>query len=417
MTTLALPPKFDVFDPALLDDPYPTYARLREAGILCRAGPATWAVTRHAEISALLRDHRLGHGVPAGLDRRPALLGATPYPDVMSRVRDVAAPNGELPSLVSALDPPEHTRIRGLLTRALNPAVVRRLTTVIAEAADELMDALLDRRQGDVVDDFALPLQTRVACDLLGVPGPDRREVAAKAAALGRAIILIPFVTPERGNGEKEARWLRDYVANLVRERRVRRGTDLISSMIAVRHGAAELREHEIIENAVFLFFAGFETTIHLIASGLVELARRPHQWARLVDDRSLIPTAVEEILRFDAPLQWISRVTVEPVELGGRVLRPGRFVLMLLASGNRDARRFSNPDDLDVGRHPNPHLSFGGGAHHCLGVLLARAHGAVVFDRLVSRCAAIELLAEPVRRHHPNVRSYARVPLAVRPA
>ncbi|RJL27219.1 cytochrome P450 [Bailinhaonella thermotolerans] len=416
MSAVALPPKFDVFDPALLDDPYPTYARLREAGALCRAGPATWAVTRHAEVTALLRDPRLGHGVPDGLGRPALLPGREPYGDVVERVLGAARPNAELPGLVSALDPPAHPRVRGLLARALNPAAVRRLTGLAARTAGDLLDGVGDGPL-DAVGDFALPLQTRVACDMLGVPAADRDEVAALAAELGRAIILIPFVTPERGNGEPEARRLKAYARGLIAERRARPGPDLVSRMLAVRQGADSLSDEEVADNAVFLFFAGFETTVHLVGGGALELAGNPGQYARLRADRSLIPSAVEELLRYDPPLQWISRTTAEPVEIEGRTLRPGRFLLLLLASANRDERAFAAPDRLDVGRRPNPHLGFGGGAHHCLGVLLARAVGAAALGALVSRAAAIEPAGEPVRRRHPNVRGLISAPLSLRPA
>lgn len=416
MMTTAIPPKFDIFDPDLLDDPYPTYARLRNAGPLCRGGPATWGVTRHADVSALLRDCRLGHGMPAGFNPPIALVQRADGA-VMQQVLEAIQSNVELPNLLSALDPPQHTRLRGLLSRVINPPVVRRLQTLIGTTAYDLITEILDRREADLVSDLALPLQMRVMCDLLGIPQSDRAQVAAKAAELGRAIILLPFATAERGTGEQEARWLKAYVSNLVRERRIAPGDDLISAAIRCGTGSDHLGEHEIVDNLVFLFFAGFETTMHLTAGGCLELLRHPDQLALLRDDPALTATAVEEILRYDPPLQWVTRVTLQPVTIAGRPIRAGRIILLLLASANRDGRLYDDPDQLDVTRHPNPHLSFGGGVHHCLGVMLARAQAAMVFEQLISRCRSLDLAGSPIRRNHPIVRSYASVPVAIRPA
>lgn len=415
MTTTTIPPKFDVFDPDLLDDPYPTYARLRSVSPLCRGGPATWGITRYAEVAALLRDPRLGHGMPVGF-KPPIVPVQRAGGDIMRQALEAVRPNVELPNLVSALDPPQHTRLRWLLSRVINPPLVRGLQTLIGTTANELITEILDRREADVVSDLALPLQTRVMCDLLGIPPSDRAQVAAKAAELGRAIILLPFATAEHGNGEQEARWLKAYVSNLVRERRIAPGDDLISAAIKCGDGTDHLAEHEIVDNVVFLFFAGFETTMHLTVGGFLELLRHPDQLALLRDDRSLIATAIEEILRYDPPLQWVTRVTRQPVEVAGRTIRAGRIVLLLLASANRDGRLYDEPDQLNVTRRPNPHLSFGGGVHHCLGVMLARAQATAVFDQLITRCRSLELAGSPIRRHHPIVRSYASVPITVRP-
>jgi cytochrome P450 len=257
-------------------------------------------------------------------------------------------------------------------------------------------------------------LQLLIASDLLGIPEPDRAEVSRYAMDLGRAIILVPFVTPERGNGDAEAGWLRRYVAALLPGRRRAGGDDVISAMLRAEHDGQRLTDDEVIDNAVFLLFAGFETSIHLIAGACAALLAFPDQLARLRADRSLIPTAVEEILRYDAPLQWVSRMPSEPVEVDGRVLKPGRVALLMLGSANHDGRQFTEPARLDVGRQPNPHLSFGGGPHHCLGVLLARAQGAIVLGTLLDRCAVIEPAGAPVRRLHPNIRGYASVPMMV---
>jgi cytochrome P450 len=406
------PPRIDPLGTALRTDPYPTYRQLRAAGPVCRAGPGIYAVTRYADVAALIRDERVDQEVPAQYRRQlPA-----PAQDAV-----------DLRYIVSAVHPPLHTRIRRLLSRALNPSVIRRMRERIETTTDELIAAALDRGGFDAVTELAVPLQTMVACELVGVPVEDRAEVCQRAVELGRALILVPFVDPAVGDGSAQARWLRGYVTELMARRRRQRGDDLVSHLVDAADAAetaAEtadagdgLTDDEIADNVVFLFFAGFETSMHMVSGGLATLLRFPDQLARLRADRSLLPTAVEELLRFDPPIQWIGRTTAARLELGGRTIRPGRFLLLLLGSANRDERQFAEPDRLDIGRHPNRHVSFGSGIHHCLGVQLARAEGAAVLDRLVRRCAAVELAGEPQLRPHPNLRGHTRVPVAVRPA
>ncbi|WP_199434065.1 cytochrome P450 [Qaidamihabitans albus] len=403
MVTSGLPPKFDALDPELLIDPYPLYRRLRDESPLCRGGPATWAVTRYADVAALLRDPRVGHAFPEELGRPDRLLGTRP--------------NFELPTVVSAIEPPAHTRIRAALSQALTPPVVRGMTALIERTVDELLDTALQRGEFDAVTELAFPLQVAMTCTLVGVPEEDRAEVTRHGVALGRSLILFPFVSPELGDGVPEARWLRDYVAGLVAQRRRRPEDDLVSTLVTTAGRTGELSTDEIVDNVVFLFFAGFETSIHLLASGLSALLSFPDQLARLRADPSLMTTAVEELARYDAPIQWIVRVTSEPVEAAGRTVRAGRMLLLLLASANRDDRQFADPDRVDIGRRPNGQLSFGSGIHRCMGLHLGRAQAAASLRGLLRRCAELEAAGPPVVRPHPNLRGYAAVPVAVRAA
>ncbi|CAA9441405.1 MAG: Putative cytochrome P450 hydroxylase [uncultured Pseudonocardia sp.] len=396
----ARPPRFDAFDPGLLVDPYPLYARLRRSP-LCRGGPATWVVTRYADVATLLRDPRVGHAFPESLGRPERLLGARP--------------NFRLPTIVSAIEPPDHTRLRGVMSRVLTPPRVRRTAERIRETVDELLEPALQTGRLDVLRDLASPLQVITTCDLVGVPVEDRAEVSSRGIALGRSLILFPFESDELGNGEADAAWLRGYVADLVALRRARPADDLVSELVAEADTTGEMSLDEVVDNVVFLFFAGFETSIHLMASGVANLLRHPDELARLRADPDLLGTAVDELARFDAPIQWIARVTGEPVEVGGRTVRAGRMLLLLLASANRDERRFPDPDRIDVGRRHNAHLSFGSGIHRCMGLLLARAQASVSLGRLLERCAELEPDGEAVVRPHPNLRGYASVPVGVR--
>ncbi len=402
--TSVLPPKFDVFDPRLHEDPYPVYARLRSASPVCRAGPASLAIPRYHEVSALLRDPRLGHRMPG----RDLLL---------SRLPEDARPNTELTTIVSSLDTTQHLRVRRLLARAMTPQFVARIRRQARPAVAALMADALAAGVFDAVADLALPLVTAVACDMLGVAAQDRAEVTTQAVALGRAIILAPFVTPERGNGAREARWMRAYAWRLIEERRADPDDGLVSRLIAARHEGDRLSDRELVDNVVFLFFAGFESTVHVIAGGTRALAERPDQYALLRADPTLAAGAVEEVLRLDAPLQWVSRMTAEPVEVGDRVVRAGRVLLLLLGSANRDERQFAAADRLDVTRDPNPQLGFGAGVHRCLGVNLARAIGSLVFEQLAGAAHELAVAGPARRRRHPNLRGYLSAPISARSA
>jgi cytochrome P450 len=362
------------------------------------------AIPRYADVAELLRHPGLGHQMPG----RESLAARLPGEGFR---------NTELSRIVSALDPPAHGRVRRLLARAVSPEVVTAARRQAEAPAAALVQAAVGRGHADAVTDLALPLQVAFAGGLLGIPEADRDEVSRQALELGRAIIMVPFVTRDRGTGEAQARWMRQYLADLLDARRKAPGGDVISRLARARHDGHWLTEDELIDNAVFLFFAGFESSVHLMAGGCAALAQAPGQFARLRSSPELVPATVEEVLRYDAPLQWISRMTGVPVTIQGHEVKAGRVVLLMLGSANRDERQFAAPDQLDVGRQPNSHLSFGGGIHHCLGVSVARMLGCVFFSQLAERCADLTLAAPPVRRHHPNLRSYASVPLALTPA
>jgi cytochrome P450 len=399
MTAATAPPRFNPFDPDVQDDPYPTYATLRAAGPLCRFGPGSWGVTRHADVTALQRDPRLGSEFPAEYHRLST--GDGPASDFFARI-------------MLYRDPPEHRRLRQLMGKAFSPAVVRALRGHIEELVDRLLAPALESGRMDVVDDLAYPLPVLVVCRLMGIPGQARDDVRRHAVNLGRAFSAV--VPPDaRAAADEAVRWLRGYLGDLLDQRRIRPGDDLLSRLLAAEEGGESLTHDEIVDNTVFSFFAGFETTVHLITTGFAALLRHPDQLDRLRADPGLVPTAVEEFLRYDAPIQGTARLVREPVEIGGRTVRAGRVLVLLLGSANHDEAVFHDPAALDVGRTPNPHVTFGGGAHLCLGAFLARMEGAVVFDR-VRRLAALEPAGAPVRQTDTPFRAYASVPVRVKP-
>ena len=402
-----LPPRFDVLAQEVLDDPYITYARLREETPIARAGPATWAITRYTDVAALLRDRRLGHTVPEELALRVGLeRGAA------GRGPSIAV-NPVLTRIVSSMDPPRHTIVRSLMVKGLARAAAEQ-AHMFREMAGRFADAAVARERFDAVGDLAQPLQFNFTAHILGVPEADRQTIFEQAVRLGRSIILIPFVEPERTNGEREALFLREYFAALVGERQRRPGDDLISKLLGIMQQDEGLTIDEVIDNAIFFLFVGFETSISLLARSLAAFGRFPNAWALLRTNWQLANDAIDEVLRFDTPLQWISRVVAAPIEIAGRSLRPGRLLLLLLASANRDPRQFALPDIINLSRHPNPHLSFGGGAHHCIGASLVRDQTIVVLRCMAERCATLSLDGDPVAVAHPNVRTYASVRLSV---
>jgi cytochrome P450 len=300
--------------------------------------------------------------------------------------------------------------------KSFSPRLVRRLSNRIGELVDELLAPALDHGYFDAVVDMAFPLPVLVVCELIGIPDVDRDRVRPWATDLTKAFaVFLP--EQERAVADQAVVWLRDYVGGLLDERHKVLGLDLLSRMIAAEEGEHALTRDEIVDNIVFLFFAGFETTMNLIATGCAELLRHPEELARLQADRSLLPTAVEEFLRYDAPIQNTARLALEPIEIGGRTIKKGRVIHLLLGSANRDERQFVQPERIDVGREPNPHLSFGGGIHHCLGASLARVEATTVFARLLQRFAVLEPAGAVVRRPSPTFRSYTSIPVRAKPA
>jgi cytochrome P450 len=398
-TALELPPRFDPTDPDVRDDPYPAYARLRAAGPLCRGGPGQWVVTRHADVAPLLSDARMSNRFPPEY--------------VRFSVGDGAA-GAFLQRIMLHADRPRHTRLRRLVGAAFSAAGVSALHDRVVRMVDCLLDGVRERGGLDVVDDLAFPLPIMVICELLGIPPSDRDEIRPRARALGRAF-ATRVAAADRAAADASVTWLRGYLDGLLADRGRQGSDDLLSRMLTARDGGESLTREEVVDNAVFLFFAGFETTTSLIATGCATLLHEPAQLASLQADPSLVPSAVEELLRYDAPIQSRLRVARAPIVVGGRTVRPGRLLLLLIGSANRDERRFADPGRLNVARYPNPHLSFGGGIHHCLGAALARLEAAVVLDRLLHRFCALELAGEPERDPGAAFRTYAHVPVAVR--
>jgi cytochrome P450 len=372
---------FDIQSPAFLADPYPVYARLREAGPIVFVEPR-WIVSGYAEIEAILRHPSIGrHGYELLIERA---FGPGPLYDGFSR-------------FMLFKDPPDHTRLRGLTTRAFTPRAVERMRGAIQARVDRLLDELGAQGGGDLVSLFAYPLPVLVICDLLGVPPNDRAEFRAWSDVLGRSLQL-PAATPQLvADGNAAAEQLTDYFCGLVAEHRVHPRDDLLGALVAAEDESGRLSEEERLATAMLLFVAGHETTVNLIGNGTLALLRQPDQWRRLRDDPDLARQAVEEVLRYESPVQIVGRVALADLAVGAVTVRAGEILTLLIGSANRDPSRFEHPDRLDIRRSDLHHLSFAAGPHYCLGAALARVEAEIAFTTLVRRFPDLRLVSEDV--------------------
>jgi hypothetical protein len=383
-----------LFDPGFMEDPWPRYAELREASPVHLDPRGFWVVTRHDDCLEILRSKASSadganidpDSLPDGFGRQ---RGRGDMPDELAQAMDDNRP-------FLFRDPPEHTRMRGLVSKAFTPRMVDGLRPRIEAMVDELLDSAFERGDIDVVRDFAYPLPIQVICEMLGIPEGDRDRFSEWSAVLARG--LDPeFLQPE---GAVEERFsvigaFSEYFFGLMAERRRAPGDDLLSQLALAEEAGDVLTEGQMFSTAILLLVAGHETTVNLISGGVLALVNHPDQLARWRDDPSITPRAVEELLRFVSPVQLTGRALLDDIELSAGTLPKGHYVLSVIASGNRDPEAFTDPESLDVARAENRHLGFGFGLHHCLGAPLARLETAIALPRLLERTRSIELLSD----------------------
>ena len=366
-------------------DPYPRYAALREKAPVHRSAFGIWTLTDYEDCQLLLRHPGVGKDFSSAMNS----LGLSDADrEAQDRFR-----NDRSNMLVT--DPPDHTRLRGLVTRAFTPRTVEKLRPRIVALVDELLDGFEGHGEVEVMDALAFPLPVTVIGDMLGVPVEDRpllRPLVRSVTAI-LELAVSPEALAEAGEADSK---LGAYFADLVADRRANPQDDLLTKLIEAEDKGDQLTEHELISTVILLFAAGFETTTHLIGNGLLALLRNPGELARLRGDRSLVRSAVEELLRYDSPVQIAARTNYEDLSLGGTTIPTGSLVLAMLGAANRDPARFHDPERLDVGRDEGAPMSFGGGIHFCLGAALARLEGQIVLDRLLDRFGTMELVGGP---------------------
>ena len=368
--------KFNPFLGEFRADPYPAYAALRGRDpVYFSPSLRGWILTRHAYVAAVFQDARFAADrTQSNLIRRLNPLGGI-RPDFRAAIT----------SSLLMIDPPRHTRLRRLVNKAFTPRVVENLRPRIQAIVDELLDRVAPNREMELMRDLAGPLPVRVIAEMLGIPPEDHEDFKRWSDAL---TVLVDPMQGEGGFGPAESAFeaLASYLRRVFEERRRTPRDDLISALVQVEEQGDALTDAELLSLSGLILGAGHETTTNLLGNAVVALLRHPAERRRLQDDASLIANAVEEILRYDSPVQLTDRVATEECEIDGNRVRKGVLVALVLGAANRDPERFPEPDRLDVGRSGNQHFAFGHGAHFCLGAALARAEAQIAISSLLSK-------------------------------
>ncbi|MCH5674916.1 cytochrome P450 [Streptomyces gilvus] len=397
---------FDPWDPAFVADPYPAYAELRAKGRAQYFEPTNqWLVPHHADVSALLRERRLGRTYLHRFDHED--FGRTAPPPEHEPFHTLND-HGMLD-----LEPPDHTRIRRLVSKAFTPRTVEQLKPYVSKLAGDLVDRLVEKGGGDLLTDVAEPLPVAVIAQMLGIPEADRAPLRPWSADICGMYELNPSEETARKAVQASVEFS-DYLRELIAERRAEPGDDLISGLIAAHDEGDRLTEQEMISTAVLLLNAGHEATVNATVNGWYALFRNPGQLAALRADHSLIPSAIEELMRYDTPLQLFERWVLDDIEIDGTTIPRGAEIAMLFGSANHDPEVFRDPERLDLTRPENPHISFSAGIHYCIGAPLARIELAASMTALLEKAPKLSLAAEPVRKPNFVIRGLAGLEVTV---
>jgi cytochrome P450 len=398
-------PLYNPFLPAFRDDPHPFYRRMRdEDPVHFSPTVGVWVLTRYADVMTALRDPRISASARhwRHYERfffRKGSDGVSPMAQTYDR-------------WMLQMDPPDHTRIRGLFTKAFTPRVVERMRGAIQRITDNLIDAFASRGTVDLMPELAFPLPIKVIADLLGVPEADHDRIKHWSES------LLPSLTPALSAAAARevniaAAEFRDYFRELAKLRRAEPRDDLLSGMVAAADNDDRLNEDELISTCILLAFAGHATTVQLIANAVVFLLNNPDQLELLRRDPNLLPGAIEETLRMASPIQIVYRTTLQDVPVGGRVIPAGEMLFVSLAAANRDPQQFADPDRFDIRRADNRHLAFGNHIHYCAGAPLARLEAHVAAETLLRRLPNLRLVGPVQREPSLVLRGIKSLPLA----
>src|ERR1700722_6253099 len=392
---------YQLMEPEVMASPYGLYRGLREADpVHWDPFMHAWIVTRYADVVTVLSRFSADRTLTAEKMDNMGLGAMNPIIEVMSRQ-------------MLFRDPPDHTRLRNLCAAAFTPARVAVLREHIKDIADSLIDGFICKGSADIVADLASPMPAIVTAEMLGVPVSDHEKL--KQWSIDFAEILGNFQhQPDRvARVAASVRDMTDYFRAAIRQQETDPREGLVLALVQAEVNGIRLTEEEIIANCILTMIGGQETATNLIASGLLTLLRHPEQMRILQDDPSLIPMAVEELLRFESPIQHTARVAHEDFTLGGKLIRRGQSVVAVLAAGNRDPERFPNPDVLDVKRGDKGHLAFGWAAHFCFGAPLARMEGQIAFSTILKRLRNLALASEDfVWRENLGLRGLSGLPV-----
>ena len=396
---------FNPFDPEFLADPYPTYASMRASAPVYVSPFGATILFRYEDIDRMLHDPTLSVE-----DRNVA---PNPISELMASVLGDRQEHGQHSMLNR--DPPDHTRLRRLVSKAFTPRAIERLRERVQAFVDEALAPYGPGDQMDIIGALAFPVPFSVICEMLGMPPTDRDNVRTWSHLLVKSLepLLDPDLILQIADAGDNMRALIDDV---IAWKRKTPADDMLSALIAAEEQGDVLSDEELVEQVMLLFIAGHETTVNLIGNGMLALLRDRATLERLREDSSLDANAIEELLRYDSPVQMSRRVTLQAARIGDVDLDPGSFVLCVLASGNRDAAFWGeHADGLDLRRESAPqHLSFGGGHHYCLGAALARMEGRAAIGTLIRRFPGLELAGETERNGRINLRGLASLPVSL---
>jgi hypothetical protein len=375
----AAPPVFNPLSPDFIRDPYPHFHRLRAFDPLWRS-PFGRIATRHKDVSLVLRDKRFGKDF---MGRARRNYGAAAETEPVLRVMRLA---------MLTQDPPDHTRLRGLVVKAFTARRIDEMRPHIQAIVDAAIDRVEADGHMDVIADLAFRLPVTVICGMLGIPDDHVERFMTGARMAGRSIEPVPMSRAELDAANAGQAALREYFLQLFELRRREPGPDLTTQLIQAEENGSQLTPDELIANILLLFVAGHETTVNLIGNGLLALYRNPDQLQKLRDEPGLMPNAIEEFLRYDSSVQVTYRVAFEDMDLNGAPIARDEAVMCLLGAANRDPEAYDAPDTLDIARQKINPLSFGGGIHHCLGAQLARIEAEVALATLLRRLPGLRL-------------------------
>jgi len=393
---------YHLLDPQVLANPYPLYRRLRtEDPVHWDPFLHAWVVTRYEDVTRVLHDFSaLRTPTPEQLNAM-GLANLSPIAEVMVR-------------LMLFMDGAAHTRLRGLCSQAFTPARVESLRVHIQEIADRLLDSVLPTGEMELISDFAAPLPSIVTAELLGVPTSDHRQLKKWSGDFAEMLGNFQH-NPNRANHALNAiNEMTSYFHSAIRQQRVRPREGLVHSLLAAEVNGDRLADDEIVANLIVTMVGGQETTMNLIGNGILTLLRNPAILEDLRRDMSLIPSAVEELLRYESPSQHTARLAPDDIELGGKTIRKRQAVIAVIGAANRDPERFRDPDRLDIRRKENRHVAFGFAAHFCFGAPLARLEGQIAFATILRRLNRLELKPGlPTWRENLGLRGLTALPLS----
>ncbi|MCI0397465.1 MAG: cytochrome P450 [Chloroflexi bacterium] len=393
--------------PEVRANPYPLYEQIRlNDPVHWDEAMGFWVLTRYVDVASALHNGRLSkaQGIQGAFRRLPAAEQeqARPLYDLFARQ-------------ILYADPPYHTRLRGLVNKAFTPRAVEQMRPHVQQVVDSLLDVVEAQGEMDAIGDLALPLPVTVILEMLGMPVDMRAQFKQWSADVAATIGIVRRSPDLMERALDSLAQVTDCIADLSEQARRNPGDDLMSALVAVVEEGERLTQEELVANVLLLLVAGHETTINLIGNGLLSLLQHPKQMEKLRDDPSLMPNAVEEMMRYDNPVQIVYRSAAEAVEIGGKEISRGQLVNVLVGAANRDPAQFSEPDRFDVGRPVGRHVGLGLGIHFCLGAPLARLEGQIAFTSLLRRFPELRLASETLEwQEHPTFRGLKRLLVAI---